>query len=105
MAANGRRVVPTPVRVEAGWRRRDPVAAAANRQVPHDDVLDAAAADRAVELRQAVPGASVVDASIVVAAERVAGGRGDVVEVLTSDVSDLRTLAAYSSVDIDVVLL
>lgn len=104
MAANGRRVVPTAVRVEAGWRRSDPLAAVANRQIPDDDVLDAAAADRSVELRRAVPLASVVDASIVVAAERV-GGTGDVVEVLTSDVDDLRALAMHSSLDIDVVLL
>ncbi|MGH3855041.1 MAG: hypothetical protein ACRDR6_16400 [Pseudonocardiaceae bacterium] len=30
MAANGRVVVPTAVRVEASWRRRDPAAAEAN---------------------------------------------------------------------------
>lgn len=36
MAANGRVVVPTAVRVEAGWRRRDHGAANANRLVGND---------------------------------------------------------------------
>lgn len=94
-AANGRRVVPTAVRGEAGWRRSDPRAANANRLVPSDDALDRRGADRVVQLRAAVPAASVVDASVAVAAERISAS-DDVVEVLTSDVDDLSALAAHT---------
>jgi hypothetical protein len=94
-AAHGRRVAPSAVRCEAGWRRADPTAAEANRLVPDDDVLDRAGADRNVELRRAVPAASLVDAAVVVAAERLPAG--DIVEVLTSDVADLTALAGHST--------
>ena len=100
MAANGRTVVPTAVRCEARWDRTEPVTAAANLHVRDDDPLDPAAANRHVQLRQAVPAASLVDASVVVSAERLAGG--DVVEVLTSDPGDLSALAGHTDVNIDV---
>lgn len=103
-SARGQRVVPTAVRVEAGWRRRDPEAAQANQHVPNDDVLDRAGADRAVQLRAAVPRASVVDAAVAVAAERL-GRDGNVVEVLTSDSNDMRALAQHLHARIDVVHL
>jgi len=103
-AANGQRVVPTAVRGEAGWRRTDPKAANANRLVAVDDELDRVGADRVVQLRSAVPAASVVDASVALAAERVGAG-DDVVEVLTSDAVDLQALAAHSRVRVDVVVL
>lgn len=99
-ASNGRRVAPTAVRVEAGWRRSDPRAAAANRLVTDDDTLDRAGADRAVALRRAVAAASIVDATVIVAAERLPAG--DVVEVLTSDLPDLTALADHSTADVDV---
>lgn len=92
-AANGRRVVPTAVRCEAGWRRADRVAANANRLVPDDDHLDRAGADRVVGLRRAVSSASSVDAAVAVAAERLADSA--VVEVLTSDQPDLELLAGH----------
>lgn len=105
-AANGRTVVPTAVRVEVGWRRRDPGAAYANRLAHDDDPLDRARADRAVQLRRLVPTASVVDAAVAVTAEHIAGLASDaVVEVLTSDVGDLRALAAYVEAIVDVVAL
>ncbi len=100
MAANGRTVVPTAVRCEALWDRTETVAAAANLHVKDDDPLDPAAANRNVQLRQAVPAASLVDASVVVSAERLTGG--DVVEVLTSDPGDLSALAGHTDVNIDV---
>lgn len=103
-AANGRRVVPTAVRGEAGWPRTDPKAANANRLVAVDDELDRVGADRVVQLRAAVPAASVVDASVALAAERVGAG-DDVVEVLTSDAADLRALAAHTRVRVDVAVL
>ena len=95
-AANGRRIVPTAVRGEAGWDRTHSAAANASRLVGLDDVLDRAGGDRVAQLRIAVPGASVVDAAVAVAAERAGGA--DVVEVLTSDVADLRALAAQARV-------
>lgn len=106
MAANGRVVVPTAVRVEAGWRRRDHGAANANRLVGNDVPLDRADADRAVQLRRLVPAASVVDTTVAVAAERVAADvASSVVEVLTSDVADISALAAHVQVRMDVVSL
>lgn len=106
MAANGRVAVPTAVRVEAGWRHRDPAAAGANRLVSNDVPLDGAGADRAVQLRRLVPTASVVDATVAVAAERIATDVPcTVVEVLTSDVADISALAAHVDVRIAVVSL
>ncbi|MGH3897812.1 MAG: hypothetical protein ACRDTA_06060 [Pseudonocardiaceae bacterium] len=106
IAANGRVVVPTAVRVEAGWRRRDPAAAGANRLLSNDVALDSAGADRAVQLRRLVSTASVVDATVAVAAERVAADVPcAVVEVLTSDVADISALAAHVEVRIAVVPL
>jgi len=103
-AANGRILVPTAVRVEAGWRRRDPAAAYANRLVHDDDPLDRERADRAVGLRRQVPAASVVDAAVATTAEHVCASNA-VVEVLTSDVGDLQALAACVTVRVDVIAL
>lgn len=103
-AANGRRTVPTAVRGEAGWDRTGPGAANANRLVDSDDPLDRPAANRVVQLRAAVPAASVVDAALAVAAER-AGAAGGVVEVLTSDTPHLNALAGHIPATLDVVLL
>ncbi len=103
-AANGQCVVPTAVRAEAGWDRTDPGAANANRLIRADDVLDRTAANRAAQLRAVAPGASVVDAAVAVAAERI-GGSGGVVEVLTSDVADLQNLSAHVRAHLDVVRL
>ncbi len=97
-AADGGSVVPSAVRVEAGWDRRARPAGSANRLVPDDDaVLDRhgadRAADRAAELRASVAAASVVDACVAVAAEHAAV-RGGPVEILTSDPGDMAALAA-----------
>jgi hypothetical protein len=101
-AANGQCVVPTAVRGESGWDRTDPDAANANRLIRADDVLDRAGANRIAQLRAVVAAASVVDAAVAVAAERV-GGSGGVVEVLTSDMTDLRKLSAHVRARLDVV--
>lgn len=100
MAANGRTVVPTAVRCEALLDRTQPASAAANLHVRDDDALDASAADRNVQLRKVVPAASLVDASVVVSAERLPGG--DVVEILTSDPGDITELAGHTAVAVDV---
>lgn len=83
-------VVPTAVRVEAGWDRTDPAAADANRIArPRAHVLDGPGADRAVGLRAAT-GVSVVDACLGHAFE--AASRP--VAVITSDVADMARLRA-----------
>lgn len=106
MAANGTVVVPTAVRVEAGWRRRDPAAAGANRLVSNDVPLGGVDADRAVQLRRLVPNASVVDATVIVVAERIATDTTcAVVEILTSDVPDISALSAHIEARIAVVSL
>ena len=105
-AANGRCVVPTAVRGEAHWDRTDPAAARANRLVTRDDALDSAGANRVAQLRSLVPTASVVDAAVATAADRIGGGAAhEVVEVLTSDVSDLTALKARLRATVDVVRL
>jgi hypothetical protein len=103
-AANGERIVPTAVRGEARWDRTDPGAANANRLIVADDVLDRAGANRVAQLRRAVARASVVDAAVALAAERV-GSSGGVVEVLTSDVEDLEILSTHIGAHINVVRL
>jgi 3',5'-cyclic AMP phosphodiesterase CpdA len=71
-----------------------------------DWIVRAADADRAVQLRRLVPAASVVDAAMAVAAERVAADvAGAIVEVLTSDIVDISALAAHVRVRMDVVTL
>lgn len=104
IAANGRVAVPTAVRVEAGWRRRDPAATGANRLVGTDILLHRTDADRAVQLRRLVPTASVVDTTVAVAAETLAAEAPcAAVDVLTSDVADLSALAAH--VDVRILVL
>ncbi|MHB8506189.1 MAG: hypothetical protein ACYDEN_10830 [Acidimicrobiales bacterium] len=93
-AADGGAGGPTAVRAEAVWDRRAGLSAVANQLVVADDLLDRSGADRAAELRGLVPSASVVDASVAVAAERAAS-RGGRVEILTSDPADLHALAAH----------
>ena len=86
-------VVPTTVRVEAGWDRTAPSSATINRiSRAVDHALDGAAANRCVQLRRQVPTASVVDATVAEAAESAAG---QPVTIVTSDADDLRRLAAY----------
>ena len=103
LAANGRRLVPTAVRAEAGWDRTASRAADANRLLGAgaDVTLDGAAANRVVQLRDLVGSASVVDATVAGAAE-AAGQDGNVVEVLTSDLADFRLLAAHVNARLDI---
>lgn len=100
MAANGRTILPTPVRCEALWDRTQQASVAANLHVKDDDPLDASAANRNVQLRKAVPAASLVDASVVVSAERLP--EGDIVEILTADPGDITALAGHADVTVDV---
>lgn len=92
-------VVPAAVRVEAGWDRTRATSAGANRRIRARDVpLDRQAADRAARLRR-LAGVSVVDATVGQAAEAAASP----VVVLTSDVADMRRLAALVDGEVRVV--
>lgn len=83
-------IVPVAVRVETGWDRTAPSAAALNRiSRARDIVLESRAADRAAQLRQSA-GVSVVDATVAHAAEASARP----VAILTSDSKDMHRLAA-----------
>lgn len=99
-AAVTRLVVPTAVRVEAGWDRRAPAAAAINRSRAGDAPLDRPSADRATAVRRALA-VSVADAHLAVVLEDASPP----VAVLTSDVSDVRRIAAHLEVEVTVVVL
>ena len=96
-------VVPTAVRVEAGWDRSDAGAADLNRiSRAVDSLLDTVAANRCVQLRRLVPGASVVDASVAQAAEAAVL---QPVTIVTSDAGDLGRLAGHLTTTTIVVAL
>jgi hypothetical protein len=93
-------VVPTAVRVEAGWHRRARKAATINRLRIDDLVLDTAAADSAVEVRSTLA-VSVADAHIAACLGRTPGPHA----VVTSDVEDLRRIAGHLDVDVRVLAI
>lgn len=99
-AGSARLVVPTAVRVEAGWDRRARGAAAINRLRFDDAPLDRPAADRAAGVRHAL-GVSVADAHLAAVIASTAGP----VAVLTSDVADIRRIASHLDADVTVVAL
>lgn len=99
-AGSVRLVVPTAVRVEAGWDRRVPRAAAINRLRMDDTPLDTAAADRASAVRHEL-GVSVADAHLAAVVSDTTGPHA----VVTSDVGDMRRLAAALGVDLRIVPL
>lgn len=88
-AGSARLVVPTAVRVEAGWDRRAPRAAAINRLRVDDRPLDTPAADRAARVHADL-GVSVADAHLAA----VLGTTDAPHAVLTSDADDLHRIAA-----------
>jgi hypothetical protein len=85
-----RLVVPTCVRVEAGWNRRDPDAAVVNRLRIDDVALDPLAANEAAGIRSSL-GVSVVDAHLGAVLGVTTGPHA----VLTSDADDLRRIAKH----------
>lgn len=98
-AGAARLVVPTTVRVEAGWDRRAPASATINRLRITDADLDQDTADQAVPLRLRL-GVSVADAHLG-AVMAVAEPR----TVVTSDTDDLRRIADELEVEITIVRL
>lgn len=97
-AGSVRLVVPTAVRVEAGWDRRVPRAAAINRLRLDDLPLDTTAANRASAVRHEL-GVSVADAHISAVVSDTPGPHA----VVTSDVGDMRRMAAALGVDLRIV--
>lgn len=89
--------VPTAVRVEAGWSRREPAAALINLLRIGDAELDRAAADTAANLVRA-HGVSVADAHLGAV---IAARQGDAaITVVTSDPDDMRRVAGSASVTV-----
>ncbi|MDQ2709228.1 MAG: hypothetical protein M3Z25_17050 [Actinomycetota bacterium] len=103
-----RLVVPTAVRVEAGWDRRKAGAAEINRLRVEDSALDRGMADRAAAIRGALR-VSVADAHLgaVIAAPTAANTAADhsTIAVLTSDVEDIQRIAGHLGADVTVVAL
>lgn len=96
-------LVPTAVRVEAGWERTDDGAAQLNRiSRAVDSLLDTVAANRCVQLRRLVPEASVVDTSVAQAAEAAAL---QPVTIVTSDAGDIGRLAGHLTVGVVVAVI
>jgi hypothetical protein len=93
-------VVPAAVRVEAAWDRRAPAAAVINRLRVVDVVLDRPGADRAAAL-VAVLRISVADAHL----GAVVATTPAPCAVLTSDIDDVRRIAAHLDVPVRVVPL
>lgn len=97
-AGSVRLVVPAAVRVEAGWDRRVPRTAAINRLRLDDLPLDTAAADRAAAVRSEL-GVSVADAHLAASIGETAGPHA----IVTSDIGDMRRMAAALGVDLRIV--
>lgn len=99
-AGSQRLIVATAVRVEAGWDRTAPRAAAVNRLRVTDQGLDAGAANRAASIRAAL-GVSVPDAHL----GQVLESLREPVSVITSDTDDVRRIAAHVGVHPQIVRL
>ena len=96
-------VVPTAVRVEAGWDRTEPAAAEANRLSRAVDVaLDTGGANRCVALRRPVPDASVVDVTV---ADAAATAPLQPATIVTSDAGDFTRLAGHMDVAVVIAVI
>jgi hypothetical protein len=89
-------VVPTAVRVEAGWDRTTPTAAAINRFPIRDHLLDPPSADVAARIQRATS-TGVVDAHIGATVRSLSPAE---VVVLTSDPADIAAVCSPSPVTI-----
>lgn len=95
-----RLVVPTAVRVEAGWDRRARRSAAINSLRVDDSPLDHQAADIAAAVVSAL-GVSVADAHLASVLLTPPGPHA----VLTSDKADVRRIAAHVGVAVNVLVV
>jgi hypothetical protein len=89
-------VVPTAVRVEAGWERTSPAWAFANRLRIADVPLDAAHANIAAAIRNQTR-VSVADAHVGAVIQSAPAGQ---VTVVTSDPSDIRLVAGDRAITV-----
>ena len=99
-AGSHRLVVPTAVRVEAGWDRTAPRAAVVNRLRVSDHPLDSEAANRAASIRTALT-VSVSDAHL----GATLAALDEPSSVITSDTDDVRRIAARVGVQPTIVRL
>lgn len=99
-AGSVRLVVPTAVRVEAGWDRRARRSAAINSLRVDDSPLDRHAADTAAEVVSAL-GVSVADAHLAA----VLTSAPEPHTVLTSDKADVQMIAAHVGAAVNVVVV
>ena len=95
-AAGIQAVVPTAVRVEAGWDRTSPAWALLNRLRITDSSLDSPAASTAAAIRSQA-GVSVADAHIGAVIAAAVATR---ITVVTSDPADMRRMAGDKPVTI-----
>jgi hypothetical protein len=96
-----RLVVPTAVRVEAGWDRRSSGSTITLNRLRTDDAhLDTAAADRAAAVRNALD-LSVADAHVGAVLQESRGP----VAVITSDAGDIRRIAAHLGSAVNIVAI
>jgi len=93
-------VVPTAIRVEAGWNRHLPTSAIINRLRVHDFSLDSQAADNAAQVRSDLS-VSIADAHLAAALNHLAGPHA----VVTSDVNDLQRIASHLGFPVVIVAL
>jgi hypothetical protein len=89
-------VVPTAVRVEAGWDRTTPTAAAINRFPIRDHLLDPQSADVAARIQRATS-TGVADAHLGATVRSLSPAE---VVVLTSDPADVAAVCSPSPVTI-----
>jgi hypothetical protein len=97
-AGSARLVVPTAIRVEAGWDKHDKRAAPINRLRIGDLPLDTAAADHAARVRAALA-VSVADAHLAAVLGSTVGPHA----VVTSDMQDVSRIAAHLDVAVNIV--
>ena len=93
-------VVPTAVRVEAGWDRRAGHSVAINRLRAADSSLDRDAADQAADIVTAL-GVSVADAHLGSVLATTPGPHS----VLTSDEADVRRISGHTGIPVTVVVV
>jgi len=92
-------VVPTAVRVEAGWNRTMPAWAFLNRLPIGDIALDGSSANIAADIRQGAR-VSVADAHIGAVIHATTAAK---VTVITSDPGDVRRVAADREVNVVII--
>jgi len=96
--SSSRLVVPTSVRVEAGWDRQAPSASGINRLRVADSALNAGTTDLAVRARAALR-VSVADGHLAATLVTTAGPHA----VVTSDPADLGRIARHLGIPVTVV--